>query len=187
MEREKEYKIICKIKQGDKKSYSKLVDFYESDVRHIIVFALYDKSITDDLVQQTFVNAWFMLDTFDESREFGPWIRTIARNLVKNEMRSFSRRQKHLASYQDFLIDTMENEEETSTDTKYKQALLLCSKQLNEVAAKALKLRYEDGLSFDVIAKKIGRTLAGSRQLLTRVRGQLKTCISTKIKNEVQI
>lgn len=46
----------------------------------------------DDLAQETFLIAYRELDRFDQDRDFGKWLRGIARNLVRNELRRNARR-----------------------------------------------------------------------------------------------
>jgi DNA-directed RNA polymerase specialized sigma24 family protein len=42
-------------------------------------------------------------------------------------------------------------------------------------------LRYEQGLSFEDVAAKLGRSAVASRQLMTRVRIALKSCIERRL------
>ena len=41
-----------------------------------------DRSLAEEAVQQTFVKAWRAAQSFDESREFGPWLAAIARRVA---------------------------------------------------------------------------------------------------------
>src|SRR5690606_41079446 len=44
--------------------------------------AVYDEAAVDDLFQETMLTAWRLIDRFDSSRPFGPWLRGIAGKLV---------------------------------------------------------------------------------------------------------
>ena len=46
----------------------------------------------DDIAQETFVVAYKKLTMFERGTNFGAWLRTIARNLVRNELRRQGRR-----------------------------------------------------------------------------------------------
>ena len=51
----------------------------------------------DDVAQEAFIVAYNRLDEFDQSRDFGAWLRGIARNLVINERRKDARRKRILS------------------------------------------------------------------------------------------
>jgi RNA polymerase sigma-70 factor len=44
--------------------------------------AVHDAAAVDDLFQETMLTAWRLIDRFDSSRPFGPWLRGIAGKLV---------------------------------------------------------------------------------------------------------
>ena len=46
----------------------------------------------DDLAQETFMAAYRELDRFDDNEDFGKWLRGIARNMTRNELRKNARR-----------------------------------------------------------------------------------------------
>ena len=48
----------------------------------------------DDLAQDAFVVAYERIETLQHPEEAGPWLRSIARNLVRNELRKSMRRRR---------------------------------------------------------------------------------------------
>lgn len=57
-------------------------DLYEEYGRAVFVVALRalgDRSLAEEVVQQTFLKAWRAASTFDASRRIGPWLYAIAR------------------------------------------------------------------------------------------------------------
>ena len=50
----------------------------------------------DDLAQDAFVVAYREMDSYDPDRDFGKWLRGIARNLVRNELRKQGRHRRIL-------------------------------------------------------------------------------------------
>lgn len=50
-----------------------------------------DRELADDVVQQTFAKAWRAIATFDGTREFAPWLYSIARNTAIDALRSESK------------------------------------------------------------------------------------------------
>jgi RNA polymerase sigma factor (sigma-70 family) len=70
---------------------------------------LQDQSASEDLVQQTFVKAFMSLDNYQTGRDFGAWLRTIARNLLRNELRRRGREDKNLSRYSRWPYSSVHN------------------------------------------------------------------------------
>lgn len=73
-------KLIEDYLAGDGRAFEKLVQKYLKSVYNFLFHLLSDKSVLDDLTQETFVKAWKNLSRFDREKNFKTWIFTIARN-----------------------------------------------------------------------------------------------------------
>jgi RNA polymerase sigma-70 factor, ECF subfamily len=176
---------IRKIRAGDPRAYDGIVRAYQQEIWRIVAFALQDPGATEDLVQQVFVRAFTRLDMYDETRDFGAWLRTIARNLVRNAIRHRVREQDAMQLYGVHMETRLE--EDAGPDPagpELRQALDLCRERLAPHAAQALALRYEQGLSFEEMAVVLDRTVAACRQLMVRVRLTLRQCIEERKSHE---
>lgn len=170
--------IIEKVLSGEIEAFSEIVHSYQKNVWQVVAWSMRDVEATDDLVQQTFVNAFQKLHTYQKGRDFGSWLRTIARNLVRNEMRRSTRENKNLRHYHQWLEQRMENHEEAEHHEEIlRQLLRKCKEKLSETASRALIMRYEKALGFEEIAESLGRTITATRQMLSRVRLSLRECI----------
>ncbi|GAG05809.1 unnamed protein product, partial [marine sediment metagenome] len=112
--------IIQQVRSGQVDRYAELVRRYQRELWYISAQALGDIATTEDIVQQTFVNAFFALDSFDFSRDFGAWLRTICRNLVREYIRKRVRNDAKMRRYYDHLETLGGNEEE---DERYEQRI----------------------------------------------------------------
>lgn len=170
--------IIRRVRGGQVDQYAEVVRRYQRQLWYIAAQALGDIATTEDIVQQAFINAFFALDRFDETRDFGAWLRTICRNLVREHIRKKVRGDAKMRRYGDHL-ETFSGDDDA--EDRYEQhlrdALLRCREQLSPTAARALSLRYEESRNFGEIAAALDRTVAAARQLLTRVRQELRRCI----------
>jgi RNA polymerase sigma-70 factor, ECF subfamily len=174
--------VLERVRAGDVEAYASVVRRFQGEVRQVVAFALRDVDGSADLVQQTFVDAFFHLDRFEAGRSFGAWVRGIARNLVREELRRRGREQARYTAYHSHLVacggdDACAEERERSL----REALLRCREELSPPAKRALELRYDRGLDFDGVAEGLGRTVAAARQLLQRVRLLLKHCIEQRL------
>ncbi len=82
-----EQELIERAKSGDVGAFSELVRRYQVNVRACLAVRLSSRVESEDLAQEAFVIAFRKLADFDSSRAFGPWVRTIALNLLKNHWR----------------------------------------------------------------------------------------------------
>ncbi|MBL9154436.1 MAG: sigma-70 family RNA polymerase sigma factor [Verrucomicrobiales bacterium] len=142
----------------------------------------------DDIAQEAFIVAYERLDEFDESRDFGAWVRGIARNLVINERRKDARRKRILAdNLTDILVRTssvQEDEDEELGDygTARLAALRDCLTQLPEKSRDLIKARYEKDEAAPDIADRLQMKAPAVRKALERVRDALKRCMEEKLR-----
>ncbi len=174
--------IIERVRCGDLEAYGAIVREYQEEVWRVVALTLRSPAATEELVQQAFVRAYEGLDGYQVGRDFGAWIRTIARNLARNELRRASRENDRLRRYRDHVIRSgADDGAADERQARLRAALGECRRGLQPSTAEALDLRYRDGLDFEVIAGRLGRTVAAARQLLQRARVALRACIEERM------
>lgn len=174
--------VIAAVRAGDVDAYGEIVRRYQHELYRIAAYVLRDRSATEDLVQEAFVKAYLSLERFDARLDFGAWLRTICRNLVRNELRRAMRSERTLRRYYGHLLCAIEDDDQAERfERSVAEALAACRGQLAPAAAHALALRYEEAREFEEIAALLDRTVAAVRQLLTRVRLELRRCISQRL------
>ncbi|TVS10275.1 MAG: sigma-70 family RNA polymerase sigma factor [Planctomycetaceae bacterium] len=158
--------------------YQEIVNRYQRDVLRIVSFTLYDRSQTEDLVQQVFVNAFLHLADFELGRDFGAWLRTIARNAVREHLRHNARYERRLKVYAELVSQRWEDDERAvELEESMQQALHECMRRLPHKAARAIRLRYQERLDYSTMAARMNTTAGALRNLVLRVRVQLRECI----------
>lgn len=141
----------------------------------------------DDVAQEAFIVAYNRLDEFDLEREFGPWLRGIARNLVINERRKDARRKRILSdNLTDVLLSTTsvvddEDEEIGDSGLAKLRALRECITALPDKSLSLLRSRYENDLSAKEIAEEFQMKSPAVRKALERVRTALRECMEEKL------
>lgn len=141
----------------------------------------------DDVAQEAFIVAYNRLDEFDRERDFGAWLRGIARNLVINERRKNARRKRILSdNLTDVLVSTSSVSEEEDaeigdTGLAKLNALRECIEELPEKSVAMLRSRYEDDNSAQEIAEEFSMNPPAVRKALERVRSALRKCMEEKL------
>ena len=79
-------------------TFELLVVEHHVQVRAFVRSLGVDPDWVDDIAQEAFLTAYREWKTFDSTRDFGKWLRGIAANIVRNELRKDARRQRILRS-----------------------------------------------------------------------------------------
>ncbi|MFH1269203.1 MAG: sigma-70 family RNA polymerase sigma factor [Planctomycetota bacterium] len=170
--------LIGLILGGQVDLYEEVIRRYQGDVMAVVGGLLADRGQAEDLVQQVFVDAYFALPRFELGRDFGPWIRTIARNAVREQLRKQWRYDRRLRAYHEILAARLADDRRADHDERMLvEALNGCINRLPEREATAIRLRYHEDLSMDEIAAVLGNTAGTVRNLLCRARTGLRECL----------
>lgn len=173
---------IDEVLAGRIEAYARVVRQHQDGIRQVVAFALRDAAGIEDLVQQVFVNAYMNLEQYRAEGDFGGWLRSIARNLVRNEIRRRMREQKKLRTYHKRLLARLRDDEAAERhDGRLRDALSHCCRKLSQTSQRAIDLRYVRSLGFGEVAEALGRTVAATRQMLSRVRLSLRRCIEERM------
>jgi RNA polymerase sigma factor (sigma-70 family) len=84
-----EYELVRALRQKDNQAFSYLYDHYAGALFGIIQQIVGDSELSNDVLQETFVNIWRRIDTYDESKgRLFTWMLNIARNAAIDKTRS---------------------------------------------------------------------------------------------------
>jgi RNA polymerase sigma-70 factor (ECF subfamily) len=175
-----EKKITEGIKNGSYKDFTALYELYFSKLYGFVYKLTKSKSVTQEIVQETFVKIWTNRKQLDVHYSIQSYIFTIAKNKLLNEIRN-TIGNKHFEDYMNLCnsIDFSENETEENIDIehftkKIKHAKTVLTPRQLEI----YELNKENGLSVEIIASKFNITEQS-------VRSQLSIAIKA-LKRELQ-
>jgi RNA polymerase sigma-70 factor (ECF subfamily) len=175
-------RLIREIRSGETERFAEIVRRFEQPVWRVVAAFLQDFEQSRELQQQVFVQAYMHLDQFELGRDFERWIKAIARNCVRQELRRLSRQQSRLQAYWHWLQRRWADAEVAEQEEReYLSALAACRDELPERSAQAITWRYEQGKSFDEIATRLETSRDATEKLLSRVRQMLRECIEARL------
>lgn len=154
-------------------------------VRAFLLSSLRDSVAVEDLVQETFLTAWKILDRYDRQLPFGPWVRGIAARLVLNHRRKLGRSRVHFCD--DELLGRIDDGvgavHKLAGDTFDEKidALRDCLSHLSGPQRDSIRLHYEHGLHCKEIAERLGIGFEAVKKHLQRGRSRLHKCLAGKI------
>ena len=169
--------LIETVRSGRHDAFAELVRRYQGEVWKVVAGMLSGVHRSQDLVQQVFIGAFFALDSFDTAREFGPWIRTLARNEVRQHFRSLEREGRRLDIYQQQLLTHLADTEAEARQSEREARLACCLEELDGPVAEAVRWRYEGGMDFSEIGRRLERSADAARVMIGRARVVLRDCI----------
>ena len=127
----------------------------------------------EDLVQESFVRAFFNLQSFDTDRNFGLWIRAICRNTTYRFLSKGRRACVVLCAEDPSWIENEPSEQEQKENTLLKP-LRHCVQSLKKRERTLVTLRYYHEMSIDDMTEHLGRPYGSIAQTLWRIRGDIR-------------
>lgn len=154
-------------------------------VRAFLLSSVRDAVVVEDLVQETFLTAWKILDRYDRKLPFGLWVRGIAGKLVLNHRRKLGRNRVHFCDEEllgriDDGVSALHRLAGDTFDEKV-DALRRCLDRLTGAQRDSIRLHYENGLHCKEIAERLGIGFEAVKKHLQRGRTQLHRCLESKI------
>lgn len=144
--------VVAAFRRGEPDAVRDIYRRYAGSVAAVAASVVSDREVVADVVQQTFVKAWKNAESFDVSRDPGPWLRTIARRTAIDAARFEGRRQG---------VELDENLTAATDDDQLEAAWV--SGQVRDALDRlpveersVVQLSHLDGLSHPEIAERLG-------------------------------
>jgi RNA polymerase sigma-70 factor (ECF subfamily) len=84
-----EHELIASLRRKDEEAFSYLYEHYSGALYGVIKQIVGDAELGNDVLQETFVNIWRRIDSYDESKgRLFTWMLNIARNAAIDKTRS---------------------------------------------------------------------------------------------------
>lgn len=168
--------LLC-ARQGDATAFAELVACHQAAVFNVCLRLLGDRGEAEDAAQEAFLRAYQRLHTFDLSRPFGPWMRTVAANHCYNRLEARKPPHEDIDELAERVVASSATPEQAvlraETEADVRQAVLQLPPQFRLV----IELRHFQELSYEEIAEVTGLSLSTVKTHLFRARKLLATMI----------
>jgi RNA polymerase sigma factor (sigma-70 family) len=162
-------RLVDLVRAGSEPAFETIVERYRRALMRY-VSRLLPPERAEDVVQQSFVNAYEAIHRDGAELNLRPWLYRIAHNTALNALRDRGLRHDQL----DERIDGVERPDQALERTQGLRDVLVAVQALPDRQRDAIVLRELEGRSYEEIALALGVTDGAVRQLLNRARNSLR-------------
>lgn len=172
--------IIGQVLSGDNQAYKKVVVEYGPGIRAFFASHLDSTSQVEDLSQEVFITAFEKLSDFDMEKDFGKWLKGIARKKLLMHFRSLYTEDEAMNNLRQIIVTRMGAGSSLWKKYGFKDLvsrLKACMNRLPDKTRKIVIQKYIQNDRIAVIAEKFHMSVTAVSVALFRSRKMLKSCI----------
>lgn len=174
--------IIARIVGGEKSAYAELIHRYQPRLRSMLAIHFISTGEIEEHLQDAFVQAYMHLLDYDPAAPFYPWLKMIALNSLRMEMRRQQSSRRRGSDYLRYLqLTRLERDAGGDEAQARSDALIECLQKLPADDAKLLDEKYRGGLPLQQLSTLFASTEGALKQRLMRLRSALRICIQKKL------
>jgi RNA polymerase sigma-70 factor (ECF subfamily) len=159
--------LVAASLDGSANAFDEIVGRYQQRLLRFLLTRSSSKADAEDAVQDTFINAYRYLESYDSRWRFSTWIYRIAiRNAARQRRPEWHDADVELVADADPLQDCIDHSE-------YENVWMLAKRLLSEEAYNAMWLRYVEDLSVREISTALDKSASWTKVTLLRGRRKL--------------
>ena len=178
----KETAWLMAAQEGDRQSFSLLVEAYSRPVYNLTYRMLGNAHEAEDAAQETFLRAWSRLDQYDAAHKFSTWIFSIANHYCIDKLRK--RRTVQVSIDDNPVLQNLEGDaphpDESALRSENMREVQALMGQLDPEYRTPLVLRYWEDLSYEEIAATLGITVPAVKSRLFRARQRMADLLAAR-------
>ena len=167
--------LINRILKGTIDDYGLLIKKHQGRLQSALSSHCLNKQEVEYYLHEAFVKAFKKLNKFKEGSPFFPWLKTIAINLLRDDIRS---RKTLSEEAKETLLSNLSSDQNSEEEL---DALKICLSSLESTQRELMKLRYWGKLSIEELSSQIEKSPSAVKMQILRIRESLKKCIKGKV------
>lgn len=174
--------VLERIRSGDRDAYMILVQRYHSRLRSVLSFYCASSTAVEEYIQDAFVQAYVKLDRFDRQRPFLPWLKAIALNNLKDELRRCKAVSSAQEGYLRYLqLARLDQDPDALQAEARLNALDACLERLPRNQYEILHECYSRSRPLNEMAQQMQLKTSALKVRLLRLRRALRDCIALRL------
>ncbi len=176
LENQSDETLMTAYQQGNEKAFALLYGRHSAKVYGFLHKRLQDRTMIDEVFQETFLKLHGSRARFDNAYPFLPWLFTICRTTMIDHIRGLKNERDHkvdLGADSALKLENFPAPPETDPDDE--MPALPDLSILSATQQQTMELRYKEELSFEEIALRLQTSPGNVRQLVSRAIKKLKS------------
>jgi RNA polymerase sigma factor (sigma-70 family) len=158
--------------RGSREAFGRLIDATRNVVTSISLAIVRDVSLSEDVAQEAYLEAWQGLKRLRNPTSFVPWLRQLTRNRAHDQLRRRSR--QPIKEIDDQLRDPKPDARAQLIDAEERAALTAALDELPAASREVVTLFYREGQSISQVAQLLDMSEAAVKKRLERARECLR-------------
>ncbi len=177
-----------KAKEGDEAAYQKIVDRYRNSLHYYIGKMVKNRSVVEDLVQETFMKAFDSIESYNTDYAFSTWLYRIAKNhtidyMRKKKLQTLSIDEPVQTKEGEMQMELPDEQEQTDRSVIRKQRKKIIQQAIDNLPdkyRKVIQLRHMQEKTYDEISEKLDLPLGTVKAHIFRARELLYKALKDK-------
>ncbi|MEK7412803.1 MAG: sigma-70 family RNA polymerase sigma factor [Planctomycetota bacterium] len=166
--------------RGDAQAFTALVETLAPGIRAFIAVRASSATMVDEVVQAAFVTAYLQMSTYEPRGNLEGWIKGIARNHLREELRRQQRSIPNDDLAERLVVDDcLATFEDVEQQQHAAERLHGCLERLPDSTRRLIKCRYWDDEPLEQLAKRVRQPANRLAALLYRARQSLMSCLES--------
>lgn len=173
--------LIEQLRRGDRAAFGQIIDQHQRAIFGYLRARLTQPTDAEDMTQEVFLRFYQAQARFDSTALIRPWLLGIARNLLREHVRSVKRRRE--VAWTELCLE-LESvlPFEAAADEDALLHLPGCLSGLGPSARQAIELRYRDERKLIEIGEHLHRSEGAVKLLMHRARQALRDCLHVRMR-----
>ena len=165
--------LVESARSGDEKAFETLVEKHRARIDATISSFIKNPQDREDIVQETFINAYRNLHQLSKPDSFSYWLVTIAQNLCRNWLNKHRSHTIPIDEVDENLLNSDNSPERESIEAEQQQIIAQAIKALPETERQIASAHYLEGESHNELANRHGLSYQAVCARLSRAKQKL--------------
>jgi RNA polymerase sigma-70 factor (ECF subfamily) len=180
--------LASRAARGDQDAFARIMRRYNQRLYRLAASVMGDASEAEDVLQESYVRAFYAVGTYAGSGSLGGWLARIVRNEAIDRVRARDSRRSHIAieaegetNVADIDLRTVTDPQALAANSELRRLLERAIQRLPEQFRTAFVLREVEGLSVEETAEYLGIPQATVKTRDHRARNLLRSYLTENI------